>query len=79
MANTTQYFCQPYSAQKGGIKPEPAILCSSETNARLRAEKIMANNRAVGVDVVRQEADANLGEYGEPEFLVRLGRTPDVD
>ncbi|MBI1209263.1 MAG: hypothetical protein GC191_18500 [Azospirillum sp.] len=80
MPNVTQYICQPYGlTPRGGLKPEPPVACTSEANARLRAERMLENHRAVGVDVVRQDADPAVGEYGEPEFLARLGRVPALD
>ena len=80
MAEVTTYICQPYTADKKGVlKAEAMILCANEGAARRRADRLLENQRAVGVDVVRQTADPNLGDYSEPEFVGRFGRVPTFD
>ena len=44
-----------------------------------RAEKAMAAQAAIGAHVVRMMVDDDAGDYGEPEFLVTLGRVPATD
>ncbi|MBF0562267.1 MAG: hypothetical protein HQL37_09655 [Alphaproteobacteria bacterium] len=80
MAATTTYICQPYLLDRKGIlRADTAIPCHSEGMARRRADRLMENKRAAGVDVIRQTADPDAGDYGEPEFLDRLGRVPVLD
>lgn len=73
------FIVQSYvSGARGTLKAGDQIVAPSEQNARARAEKLMAAGRVLGVDVVKQSADPEAGEYGEPEYLVRLGRVPDL-
>ena len=75
----TTYIVQTYVAgARGALKVAEQIPCISEQNARARAEKLMAAGRILGVDVVKQIADPEAGEYGEPEYLARLGRVPEL-
>jgi hypothetical protein len=78
---TTQiaFTVVPYvQGSRGGLKPGDIIQCRNRETAELRAEKLMASGRVLGVDVVRQTADPALDEYGEPEYLLRLGRVPEL-
>jgi hypothetical protein len=64
---------------RGALKVGEQILAHSEQNARVRAEKLMAGSgKILGVDVVKQVADVEAGDYGEPEYLFRLGRGPEI-
>ncbi len=63
---------------RGSLKVGEQIACRDEANAHARAEKVMATGRVLGADVVKQTADPEAGDYGEPEYLSRLGRVPDV-
>jgi hypothetical protein len=75
----TTYVVQTYIAgARGALKVAEQIPCPSEQNGRARAEKLMAAGRILGVDLVKQIADPEAGEYGEPEYLVRLGRVPEL-
>lgn len=75
----TTYVVQTYVAgARGSLKIGEQIACTSEQNGRARAEKLMAAGRVLGVDVVKQIADPEAGEYGEPEYLVRVGRVPEL-
>lgn len=62
---------------RGALKVAEQIACHSEQNAHARADKIMAGGKVLGVDIVKQTADPEAGEYGEPEYLTRLGRVPE--
>jgi len=62
---------------RGALKVAEQIPCYSEQNAYARAEKLMAAGKILGVDVVKQVADVDAGDYGEPEYLARLGRVPE--
>jgi hypothetical protein len=79
MAVQTNYLVQTYvRGARGALKPDAHVPCRDETAARMRAERIMAAGRILGVDVVRQVVDATAGDYGEPEYLLRLGEVPSI-
>ena len=40
---------------------------------------MMDGGSVAGVDVVRQTADPDLGDYDEPVFLDRLGSVPTIE
>jgi LmbE family N-acetylglucosaminyl deacetylase len=63
---------------RGALKVSDQIQSPSEENARIRAEKLMAAGKVLGVDVIKQIADPEAGEYEEPEYIVRLGRVPEL-
>jgi hypothetical protein len=67
------------AGKRGALRVAEQTQCSSEGSARMRAERLMESGRVLGVDVVRQVCDPELGEYPEPEYLCRLGRVPEVD
>src|SRR4051794_14566407 len=76
---TTQiaFTVVPYvQGSRGGLKPGDIIQCRNRETAELRAEKLMASGRVLGVDVVCEAAHPALDEYGEAEYLVRPGRVP---
>ena len=77
-SKTTFVVVTYVAGARGALKVADQIPCHSEQNATARAEKIMALGRVLGVDVVKQVADAEAGDYGEPEYLQRLGRVPDL-
>ena len=80
MAQITKYICQPYLVRKKNILNHgAAIVCINEQSARVRAERLIENQRAAGVDVIKLTADPDAGDYGEPEYLARLGRVPALD
>jgi hypothetical protein len=77
MAQETLFICQPYVlGKKGALKPEPPIAYKTELQAAQRASRMMEGGNVVGVDVVRQTADPEMGDYDEPLFLQRLGNVP---
>lgn len=80
MPQQTLFICQPYiEGKKGSLKPQPAISYKTEEQARQRAQRMMDGGSVVGVDVVRQTSDPEMGDYDEPEFLVRLGSVPKAE
>ena len=80
MPQQTLFICQAYVAgKKGSLKPQPPISCNTEEQARQRAGRMMEGGRVVGVDVVRQTADPEMGDYDEPVFLARLGAVPKIE
>ncbi|MDB5410271.1 MAG: hypothetical protein JWL84_5183 [Rhodospirillales bacterium] len=73
------FVVQTYVAgARGALKVGEQVQSPSAESARMRGEKLMAAGKALGVDVVKQVADPEAGEYAEPEYLVRLGRVPEL-
>ncbi len=67
------------TGKKGALKPQPAISYRTEQQALQRALRMMDGGSVAGVDVVRQTADPDLGDYDEPVFLDRLGSVPTIE
>ncbi len=78
-SKTTFVVVTYVAGARGSLKVGEQILCYSEQNAHARAEKLMEGGRILGADVVKQVADAEAGDYDEPEYLARLGRVPGGD
>jgi len=79
MAARTVIVLQTYkTGAKGALIPAEAIACRNEDEARRRAEKIMVTGRFVGANIVRQIVDEAAGDYGEPEYVARFGRVPEM-
>ena len=80
MPSTTQVIYQPYIAgARGTLKAGVAISCRSPEEGIRRAERAMSMGSILGAQVVRMTHDDDAGEFGEPEYLGRFGRVPDVD
>lgn len=77
MPRETVFICQPYiNGARASLKAQPPISYATEGQAMQRAQRMMDGGRVAGVDVVRQTADAETGDYDEPVFLERLGSVP---
>ncbi len=77
MPRETLFICQPYvNGARGSLKPQPPISYATESQAVQRAQRMMDGGHVAGVDVVRQTADPETGDYEEPVFLGRLGSVP---
>ncbi len=75
----TAFIVQTYVAgARGALKAGETVRCPSEASARSRAEKIWALGKALGVEVVKQTVNVEAGDYSEPDYLVRLGKVPEV-
>ena len=80
MARETKYVVQPYvRKEKGGLAPAPPLMMNSAEAARGRAQRLFESGRYAGVDAYVSSGDPELGEYGEPKFLVRLGEVWELD
>ena len=80
MAQETLFICQPYIlGNRGALKAQPPIACKAEPQAIQRAHRMMDGGSVAGVDVVRQTADPEMGDYEEPVYLLRLGSVPVVE
>ena len=72
---TERIIFQPYTQGRGGaVARGSAVLCRSLEEAQRRAEKAMAGGRVVGVHIIRVLDDEASGEYGDPQYLVAMGR-----
>lgn len=72
---TTIYAAQPYQADRRG-NPKPVAgggHFPDERSARLKAERLWRSARYVGVLVVRQDMNPEIGEYGPYEVIVHWG------
>jgi hypothetical protein len=80
MPMQSQVIVQSYTRDpKGILKAELAVAAPDPEAGKQFAERLLNKlERVVGVDVVRMEADPDAGEYGEPEYLERLGEVPDL-
>lgn len=85
MSTKIHYICQTYDWKKSrGKAPSvlevvKTIVARSQSDATKRAEKIHAIGNVAGVDAYQVEVDEEAGEYGEPEFFIRLGEVPNFD
>jgi hypothetical protein len=80
MPSRTQIIYQPYVAgARGALKAGVPIACRSAEEGIRRAERAMACGSILGAQVVRVTHDDDAEEFGEPEFLGRVGRVPDAD
>lgn len=71
----TIYYVQAFRAGPGGLEPAQLLLRGREGEARWAAAQMA--ERYEGVLAWRQEQDYEVGYYGEPEVIVRLGRVPE--
>lgn len=77
MAMKERIIFQPYVSGRGAaITLGQAVLCRSVEEAQRRAEKAMTGGRVIGAHVIRVSDDAASGEYGEPDYVVALGKVP---
>ena len=77
MAREIKHLVQPYRLEKRRLIPADALPVRSAPAAKVRAEKLYGTGRYAGVDAYTVTSDDEAGEYGDPVFLVRLGRVPD--
>jgi len=79
LAETSQIIYQPYlTGARGGLKAGVPMACRTAEEGIRRAERAMAGGSIVGAEVVRVVHDAGADEFGEPEFMAKLGRVPDA-
>lgn len=85
--DNTYYVCQHYGFRQGGkgrgaarvLERLGAVQCASAAEAKERARKMMSRPSCAGADAFAVTVDEDLGEYGDPAFLVRLGEVPSID
>ncbi|WP_298838500.1 hypothetical protein [uncultured Roseobacter sp.] len=79
------YICQTYVEQKAGREGQAGLKIgkqfqySTAAEAQNRAEREAQSEDCAGADAYTISEDPNSGEVGLPNFLVRLGNTPEFD
>lgn len=77
MALAERIVFQPFVRQGTVLRAGAPILCPNVDDARRRVEKIRSGILHVaGAVVVRMQMDEEIGDYGEPEYLERIGDVP---
>ncbi|NHO39144.1 hypothetical protein GOB80_05470 [Acetobacter ghanensis] len=77
MALAERIVFQPFVRQGAVLRAGTPILCPNVDDARRRIEKIRSGILHVaGAVVVRMQVDEEIGDYGEPEYLERIGDVP---
>lgn len=87
MDTSTRFVCQTYRlTERGKGKSMQSVLvqsvtveCKTAAEAEARAHKMWAGGSHAGVDAFSIEVDVELGDYSEPEFIVRLGDVPSTE
>ena len=85
MSDNSKIICQVYEWKKQPNAQRPVLTisqmfeCRDRRDAENRAHKLHAGNQYAGVDIFEIRVDEELGEFGEPEFIARLGDVPELD
>ena len=78
MAISERIIFQPYRrGKRGDVIAGGAMVCRTPEEAQRRADKAMTGGEAIGAHIVRMAVDADLGDYGDPEYLATIGIVPD--
>ena len=80
------FICQTYRrVERGKGKSKQSVLvqsvtveCKTAMEADARAHKMWDGGSHAGVDAFSVEIDIDLGDYSDPEFIVRLGDVPSL-
>lgn len=79
------YICQTYVEKKAGrdgqagLKIAKQYEYSTASEAQNGAEREALSEDCAGADAYMVSEDPNSGEVGEPSFLIRLGKVPELD
>lgn len=80
MATKTLFICQPYSqGSREELRPVPGFAYDNQPRALRWAEKNLGQGGIVGVHVVKQTVDDEMGDYSEPEIIAKLGQVPEIE
>lgn len=87
MSSTTRFICQAYRREESGkgkasrsvLVKTTAVECKTAPEAQERARKMFARGSHAGIDAFSINIDIDLGDYSDPEFLVRLGDVPPLE
>jgi hypothetical protein len=75
MTSHTLHVVQAFEEKDGGIVPAEPKACPSAASARALASRLAQTH--AGVIAWSRTGDADLGDWGPPEELVRTGVIPD--
>ena len=75
MASRTLHVVQAFEQRDGSIAPVQAKVCPSAGSARASAARLARDH--VGVIAWSRTGDPDLGVWGPPEVLLRIGVIPD--
>jgi hypothetical protein len=79
------YICQTYVEKKAGRDGQSGLKIakqheySTAAEAQNRAEREAQSEDCAGADAYMVTEDPASGEVGDPSFLVRLGKVPELD
>ncbi len=84
MTDSTRFVCQTYrhvECGKGAARQQvlvqaSAIECRSSAEAESRARRMFDGGSYAGCDAYSIEVDVELGDYGDPNFILRLREVP---
>ncbi|WP_299478633.1 hypothetical protein [uncultured Roseibium sp.] len=87
MTVSLHFVCQAYrylergkgSAKQSVLIKASAIECKTSAEAEARARRMFDGGSYAGIDAFSIEVDIELGDYTEPEFIIRLGDVPSLD
>lgn len=80
MAHIQSHSVQPFiRGKRGAIGAGPLMQCSTAAAAKRLAERLVAENRAVGALAFSCQGAVSADEYAEPTFLARIGEVPESD
>lgn len=74
-SRSTLYVVEAFEERDGGVVPAEPKACPSATAARQLADRLAQTH--VGVIAWSRTGDPDLGDWGPPEVLVRIGVIPD--
>ncbi len=78
MSMTTRIIYQPYHhAGHASLRAGTPVACRTAEEGLRRAERAFSAGLVAGADVVLVRHDEDADEFGDPEFIGRLGNTPD--
>ncbi|GBR48817.1 hypothetical protein CSR02_13990 [Acetobacter pomorum] len=80
MSLSERIVFQPFVWRGTRLEAGTAVLCRNSQDAHRRIDKVRAGILSVaGALVVRMEVDEEAGDYGEPEYLERIGCVPEAE
>lgn len=75
MVAAQSYFVQAFRRAGSGLEPGPVRQCFSAAAARTEAQKLAAISH--GAIAWAAFGDPDIGKFGPPEVLLRVGETPE--
>jgi hypothetical protein len=85
MSQYPKFICHVYEWKTQANLARPILTktqifeCRDARDAENRANKIHDGKQYAGIDAFKVRIDEDLGDYGEPEFIVRLGDVPELN